>query len=49
MASDEPETVVITLIEYQDLKDSANFLQALEDVGVDNWSGYSDAQEQYHD
>lgn len=35
--------VVITKVEYENLKRSDDFLDALEAAGVDNWEGYSQA------
>lgn len=37
------ETVTITYQEYENLKQAARKLEALEDAGVDNWEGYSAA------
>ena len=39
------ETITITEEEYSRLKSDSEFLQALQSVGVDNWSGYEDAQD----
>jgi hypothetical protein len=41
------EEVTILKTEYQALKDSQSWLDALEDAGVDNWSGYDFACEIY--
>ncbi len=41
------EMVTITKSEYDSLKDDARWLLCLQDAGVDNWSGYSYAQELY--
>lgn len=41
--------VTISKEEYADLIDSAEFLSCLEACGVDNWSGYGDAQEMFDD
>lgn len=41
------ETVTITQSEYQELLTDQNFLRCLEYAGVDNWEGYSFAQEEY--
>jgi hypothetical protein len=38
------ETVTITVKEYQKLLADSAFLEALKAAGVDNWSGYSEAQ-----
>lgn len=35
--------MVISKLEYQTLKNDSDFLEALHDLGVDNWQGYSDA------
>lgn len=37
--------VTITEKEYNRLLSDSRFLQALQEAGVDNWDGYSDAQE----
>jgi len=37
--------VTITQEEYNKLLEDSNFLEALRGVGVDNWSGYSEAFE----
>lgn len=42
----EPETVTISRAEYDQLLADQAKLRALEAMGVDNWSGYSDAMEQ---
>ena len=39
------ETITISKKEYEDLKEDALFLQALRKAGVDNWEGYSYAQD----
>ena len=36
-------TIEISWVEYKDLQRAARELQALENHGVDNWQGYSDA------
>ncbi len=41
----EEETVTITKKEYDDLVKRDAFLSCLEGAGVDNWDGYSFAQE----
>lgn len=41
------ETVTISMDEYEFLLDRLYFLNCLEGAGVDNWSGYSEAQEMY--
>ncbi len=41
----EPEMVTITKAEYDQLINDSEFLSCLEGAGVDNWCGYSDAQE----
>ena len=43
------DTVTITREEYQDLLDDSRMLRALEDAGVDNWSGCDYARELYYD
>ena len=45
----EEETVTITKSEYEDLIESAAWLQALENAGVDNWDGISFAYELLED
>lgn len=40
-----PEMVTIPLSEYLSLQEDAEWLQALENAGVDNWSGYDYARE----
>lgn len=44
---EKEEMVTITKAEYDSLKDDARWLLCLQDAGVDNWSGYSYAQEMY--
>ena len=39
------ETINISKSEYDDLKQKADFLEALNAAGVDNWDGYGYAQE----
>ena len=41
------EVVIISKKEYDNLLDSKRFLMALENAGVDNWSGYDFAVELY--
>lgn len=47
----EAEKVYINKIEYERLLKDSRFLNALEQAGVDNWEGYSEAwrimEEQY--
>lgn len=43
--AEEEETVTITKQYYQAMQDGLAWLQALEDAGVDNWSGYDYARE----
>lgn len=48
----EEQTVTISLKEYLELQKDSLKLQALEEAGVDNWSGYPNAMdllEQYED
>lgn len=40
---DQSSTIEISWVEYKDLQKAARELQALENHGVDNWSGYCDA------
>ena len=44
---DENKTVTITLREYQELRRDSAMLEALNNAGVDNWSGYDDALEEF--
>lgn len=39
----EPETVTLTKKEYEYLVKAEERLSALEEMGVDNWEGYSEA------
>lgn len=43
-----PEMVTIPLTEYLELKEDAEWLQALENAGVDNWDGVDFAKELYN-
>lgn len=46
-----PETVIISLVEYEALiraSDKLDALEALEAHGVDNWLGYDDAMAALH-
>lgn len=38
-----PKQVVISLQEFEKLKEDQEFLQALQAAGVDNWEGYDEA------
>lgn len=38
-----PETVIISLAEYEALVRASDKLDALEEYGVDNWHGYGEA------
>ena len=49
MDINQHETVTISLEEYNDLLDDKIFLLALQNAGVDNWSGYDYAKEIYQD
>lgn len=44
----DEEMVTITLDEYNELKDDSKFLYHLMIYGVDNWSGYQYAQEDFN-
>lgn len=46
-AVDTTTHVVISKIELEELKDNALKLLALEQSGVDNWTWYGDAMDQY--
>ena len=41
--------VLIDIREYRDLKEESLMLQCLENAGVDNWDGYSYANEEYNE
>jgi hypothetical protein len=43
------ETITITKKEYEGLLDDYFFLMCLNGAGVDNWSGYGDAQKTYQE
>lgn len=43
------KTITIPLEEYQHLIDRVSFLDCLESAGVNNWSGYGEAQEMYNE
>lgn len=45
----EEDTVTISQGEYRELKDDQNFLRALQAAGVDNWEGYDEAVEAFHE
>ena len=45
MSDTKEKTVTITEKEYNELCEDSQFLCALQAAGVDNWDGYSDAQE----
>lgn len=42
-----PKTITISVEEYNELLDDAEFLNALRMAGVDNWDGYDDAIDIY--
>jgi hypothetical protein len=42
-------TITITQEQYNQLLDDQAFLGALRAAGVDNWSGYDDAIDLYHE
>lgn len=42
------ETVTISKREYARLLDSERMLLCLEDAGVDNWGGYSEAMKEFY-
>lgn len=46
---EKEDLVTITRDEYERLQRSEDFLSCLEACGVDNWSGYGDAQEMFED
>ena len=46
---DEDDIVILSKEEYDSLIERNNFLDCLERVGVDNWSGYSEAWDLYND
>lgn len=43
----QEETVTISKKVYDQLLDSQIFLDCLESMGVDNWSGYDEAVKEY--
>ena len=43
------ETVTISKKEYEELLKDQRILDALRAVGVDNWDGWDDAMDIYHD
>jgi hypothetical protein len=43
--NEQNETVNITRAEHEQLLEDQQFLRALQAAGVDNWEGYSEAQE----
>jgi hypothetical protein len=43
------QTITISIKEYNDLKESQYLLESLQAYGVDNWEGYCDAMEYYHE
>jgi hypothetical protein len=43
------QTITISTKEYTELKESQYFLESLQANGVDNWEGYGDAIEYYHE
>jgi len=44
----EDKTITISLKEYEELQEAANFLGCLEATGVDNWEGYDEAVELFN-
>lgn len=46
---DNEETVTISKKEYDSLLDDALWRTCVENAGVDNWSGYEYAMEEYHE
>jgi len=40
--------IIIKKSEYEDLLDDQLALNCLENAGVDNWEGYDEAMEEYH-
>lgn len=43
------DVVMITVEQYKKLNDDQDFLACLQGCGVDNWEGYSDAQEMFEE
>jgi hypothetical protein len=43
------EMITISKEEYDELVKDSDFLHALEQAGVDNWEGYSDAVDIYRE
>ena len=46
---DRVNTIVITKKEYESLLEDADKLACLESCGVDNWCGWDDAMEMFHE
>lgn len=44
----DEELLSIHKVRLEELKDAERLLIALENAGVDNWEGYSDAMEEYN-
>jgi hypothetical protein len=49
MSNEEKEMISITKEEYDELLENSAWLLALEDAGVDNWSGFDYAGELYRE
>lgn len=43
------DTITIDIDEYEELKRDSDFLNALYNAGVDNWSGYEYAQDLFRE
>ena len=43
------ETVTISKTEYEELLENRNWINALEDAGVDNWDGIDYARQLFRD
>lgn len=44
----EKATITISISEYESLKSEAFKVQCLENAGVDNWNGYSEAMQEFY-
>lgn len=50
MTQDDPQnSISITIDEYKNLLEDSLMLEALDAGGVDNWEGYAEAMEIYHE
>lgn len=42
------QTITISIARYEDLESSERELICLQNAGVDNWSGYSEAMKEFY-